>query len=154
MRSPYPFIYAVIAVIFAAGLVRAEAIDALDAANAARAARGLPPFIRDPNLTAGAIQAANFRAARLMAGHTANDFQALPPGTHADAAGCAGNDPSWGFMACALYEPWTYAGAAWAMGSNGKLFCHLFVRGSSQPKGVSYASPTFSRGAAVRGRRR
>ena len=51
--------------------------DALAQVNAARAARGLKPFIKDADLTAGAINVADFRAARLMAGHTSNDFAGL-----------------------------------------------------------------------------
>ena len=39
---------------------------------------GLAPFIKDASLTAGAINVADFRAARLIEGHTANDFGGLP----------------------------------------------------------------------------
>lgn len=147
------FCYALAAVLAIAGLARAE--DALDAANAARAARGLPPFIRCPQLTAGAINVAQFRAERLIKGHCSNDFAGLPVGVTADAAGCAGNSPSFGFMACCLFENWREAGAAMVLGRDGALYCQLFVRGSSQPKGVSYASqnPVSSR-SRVSGRRR
>jgi hypothetical protein len=102
--------------------------DALDEVNATRAARGLRPFIKDDGLTAGAINVADFRAARLMAGHTSNDFAGLPEGYTARAAGCAAWEPSMGWGACCTYENYRYAGAAWAMGRDGRRYMHLFVR--------------------------
>jgi hypothetical protein len=102
--------------------------DALEEVNAARAARGLRPFIKDDNLTAGAMNVADFRAARRMAGHTKNDFAGLPAGCTARAAGCAAWPPSMGWGACCTYENYRYAGAAWAMGPDGKRYMHLFVR--------------------------
>ena len=53
-------------------------VDALAEVNATRAVHGLAPFIKDASLTAGAINVADFRAARLIEGHTANDFGGLP----------------------------------------------------------------------------
>ena len=102
--------------------------DALAEVNAARAARGLRPFVKDADLTAGAISVADFRAARLIAGHTSNDFGGLPAGSRARAAGCAAWEPSWGWGACCTYENYSYAGAAWAMGRDGRRYMHLFVR--------------------------
>jgi hypothetical protein len=102
--------------------------DALDEVNAARAARGLRPFTKDDDLTAGAINVADFRAERLIAGHTANDFGGLPEGCTARAAGCAAWEPSMGWGACCTYENYRYAGAAWAMGRDGRRYMHLFVR--------------------------
>jgi hypothetical protein len=102
--------------------------DALAEVNAARAARGLRPFIKDDYLTAGAINVADFRAARLMEGHTRNDFGGLPAGYTASAAGCAAWEPSMGWGACCTYENYTYAGAAWAIGRDGRRYMHLFVR--------------------------
>jgi hypothetical protein len=102
--------------------------NALEEVNAARAARGLRPFIEDEDLTAGAINVADFRAERLMAGHTSNDFAGLPEGTRARAAGCAAWEPSLGWGACCTYENYTYAGAAWAIGRDGRRYMHLFVR--------------------------
>jgi hypothetical protein len=102
--------------------------DALDEVNAARAARGLRPFVKDDGLTAGAINVADFRAARLMAGHTSNDFAGLPEGYTASAAGCAAWEPSMGWGACCTYENYRYAGAAWAIGRDGRRYMHLFVR--------------------------
>lgn len=104
-----------------------EPEDALDAVNALRASRGFRPYLRDEGLLAGARAAARFRAERRIWGHTNNDFGFLPLGTSAAAAGCAANEMSWGFMACAIYENHTYAGAAWVE-VNGYLYCHLFVR--------------------------
>jgi hypothetical protein len=101
---------------------------ALAEVNAARAARGLRPFVEDPDLTTAAQGAAKYRAARLMAGHTANDFAFVPSGSSASAAGCAAWEPSWGWGACCTYEPWAHAGAAWSLGSDGRRYMHLFVR--------------------------
>jgi hypothetical protein len=102
--------------------------DALAELNAVRAARGLRPYIRDDNLTAGAINVADFRAARLIEGHTANDFNGLPVGCHASASGCAAWQAGMGWGACCTYENWTYAGAAYATGRDGRRYMHLFVR--------------------------
>lgn len=102
--------------------------DALAEVNAARARRGLPAFIYDENLTRAAAGCADFRAARLIAGHTVNDFAALPSGTIARASGCAALEPSWGWGSCCTYERYTYAGAAIAVGRDGKRYMHLFVR--------------------------
>jgi len=110
-----------------AGVSRAGK-DALDEVNAARAARGLRPFIKDDDLTSGAINVADFRAARLMAGHTSNDFAGLPPGCTATSAGCAAWEPDWGWGACCTYDNYTYAGAAWALGRDGRRYMHLFVK--------------------------
>jgi len=105
-----------------------ESIDALDEVNAARVARGLKPFIRDDNLTAGARNVAQFRAERLCAGHTSNDFSGLPVGVTASASGCAAWPVSLGWGSCCTYENYRYAGAAWCMGRDGKRYMHLFVR--------------------------
>jgi hypothetical protein len=102
--------------------------DALDQVNAQRARRGLPPFVRDEGLTRAAQAAASYRAANLMFGHTANDFQFLPPGAQAAAAGCAAYPASYGFMACCTYESYRFAGAASVVGSDGRTYHHLFVK--------------------------
>jgi hypothetical protein len=102
--------------------------EALAEVNAARAKRGLRPFIKDDRLTLGAINVADFRAERLIAGHTGNDFAGLPDDAVATAAGCAAWEPSWGWGSCCTYENYTYAGAAWAMGRDGRRYMHLFVR--------------------------
>jgi predicted RNA-binding Zn-ribbon protein involved in translation (DUF1610 family) len=102
--------------------------EALAEVNAVRAKRGLKPYIFDPNLTAGALQVARHRAAHLIAGHTRNDFNGLPSGVSARAAGCAAWPPSLGWGACATYDNFTYAGAAWCLGRDGKRYMHLFVR--------------------------
>ena len=102
--------------------------DALDEVNATRAARGLRPFVRDDGLTSAAAGCAEFRAARLMAGHTSNDFAAVPAGAYATSAGCAAWEPGMGWGACCTYENYTYAGAAYAMGRDGRRYMHLFVR--------------------------
>ncbi len=63
-----------------------------------------------------------------MAGHTANDFAAVPAGTSATSAGCAAWDPGMGWGSCCTYDRYTYAGAAYALGGDGKRYMHLFVR--------------------------
>ncbi len=111
-----------------ASLANPTSGEALDEVNAVRAARGLPAYVRDDNLTLAAASCAEFRAARLMAGHTANDFAAVPAGTSATSAGCAAWDPGMGWGSCCTYDRYTYAGAAYAMGRDGKRYMHLFVR--------------------------
>lgn len=114
------------------------ATECLEEVNRKRAARGLRPFLFDAKLTIAAKRCAIRRAASLCAGHTSNDFSALPAGANADAAGCAawdGND--WG--ACCTYEDYTYAGAAWVRGRDGKRYMHLFVRSG----GGSMNAPTY-----------
>jgi hypothetical protein len=106
----------------------AEERDALDEVNAARAARGLPPYVRDQGLATAALGAARWRAARLVEGHTANDFGFLPAGSSARAAGCAAWPQQMGFGSCCMYERWHYAGAAWVIGRNRLRYCHIFVR--------------------------
>lgn len=104
---------------------------ALDEVNALRAARWLPAYIQDDGLEQAAIATATFRAERLMFGHVTGgmgDFAFLPRGIHASATGCAAYPPSYGFMACAIYDRYTFAGAAWVLGRDGKRYCHLFVR--------------------------
>jgi hypothetical protein len=120
-------LFAAVALAFMTAPLSAGA-DALAEVNAARAARGLRPFIKDANLTAGAVNVADFRAKHLIQGHTADDFHGLPPGAVATAAGCAAWEPSWGWGACCTYENYTYAGAAWAQGKDGRRYMHLFVR--------------------------
>lgn len=102
--------------------------DALDEVNAARAARGLRPFLRDPALTQGALAAARTRAARFIQGHLPNDFAMLPAGARATSAGCAAWPQGMGWGACCTYESHTYAGAAWAIGADGRRYMHIFVR--------------------------
>ncbi len=104
-----------------------EVQDAIKAINGARAQRGLRPYVRDDDLTKGAIRVTAHRAARRMFGHAENDFNFLE-GCTAACAGCAANEPTWGFMACAVYENWTYCGAAWVLGGDGRLYCHAFYR--------------------------
>jgi len=102
--------------------------DAIEELNALRASRGLAPYIRDEGLTQGAARAAVVRANNQIVGHTSNDFFYLPPGAVATAAGCAAWKPEWGFGSCCKFGNYTYAGAAWAPGRDGKRYMHLFVR--------------------------
>jgi hypothetical protein len=105
-----------------------EVTDALAEVNAARAKRGLRPFQHDPQLTQAALQCAQIRASRRIAGHLPNDFAYLPAGSTARSAGCGAMESSWGWGTCCTYENYTYAGAAWVMGADGKRYMHLFVR--------------------------
>ena len=102
--------------------------DGLDEVNAKRASRGLPPFVRDPALTQAAHSCAAFRAQYGLFGHTSNDFGFLPPGSSAASAGCAAYPASYGWMSCCTYEGYTYAGAAYVTGTDGRRYMHLFVR--------------------------
>lgn len=105
--------------------------DALDEVNAKRAARGMRPFLRDPLLTLAARNTAVYRARYRLFGHTSNDFAFLPQGATADAAGCAAYTPDYGWMSCAVYDDYQYAGASYEIGADGRRYMHLFVRGGS-----------------------
>ena len=108
-----------------------EPSDSLAEVNAKRAARGLPPYTFDPLLTQAAMSCATYRASRGISGHVmhgSGDFQFLPLGATADAAGCAAVDASWGFLACEVYGSYRFAGAATVRGANGILFHHLFLK--------------------------
>jgi hypothetical protein len=106
----------------------AGAGDGLDEVNAKRAARGLRPYIRDEALTQAAMGCASFRAQHGLFGHTSNDFAFVPSGASAASAGCAAYPASYGWMSCCVYEGYTYAGAAWVTGRDGRRYMHLFVR--------------------------
>jgi hypothetical protein len=110
------------------GLHRGGAVEALDEVNAVRRNRGLPPYAKDDSLTKAAMSAAQFRAERRMVGHTPNDFSHVPQGSSASAAGCAAWTPDWGWGSCCTYENWSYAGAAYVVGEDGRRYMHLFVR--------------------------
>jgi hypothetical protein len=102
--------------------------DGLDEVNAKRAASGLRPFVRDDSLTQAARACAGFRAERGLFGHTSNDFAFVPSGGAATSAGCAAYPASYGWMSCCVYDNYTYGGAAWVTGADGKRYMHLFVR--------------------------
>ena len=108
--------------------ISAAAGDGLDEVNAKRAARGLRPFVRDDSLTQAARACAGFRAERGLFGHTSNDFSFVPSGGAASSAGCAAYPASYGWMSCCVYDNYTYGGAAWVTGSDGRRYMHLFVR--------------------------
>ena len=102
--------------------------DALAEVNAARAKRGLRPFLPDPLLNQAARTCAKIRSANRIEGHLSNDFAHVPSGSSATSAGCGALEPSWGWGTCCTYENYTYAGAAWVMGADGRRYMHLFVR--------------------------
>ena len=102
--------------------------DALDEVNAERAKRGLRPFLPDPLLNEAARSCAKIRATKQIEAHLDSDFHYLPAGASATAAGCGALEPSWGWGTCCTYDNYTYAGAAWVMGADGKRYMHLFVR--------------------------
>lgn len=107
--------------------------DALAEVNATRAQRGLRPYTNDPVLNEAARKCAAWRAERLCEGHCAlpqGDFTFLTPvyPVGSCAGGCAAWEPSWGWGACATYDNYTYCGAAWVMGRDGKRYMHLFCR--------------------------
>lgn len=112
-----------------AGVITPSA--ALAEVNARRAERGLRPYVYDPALTEGARQAATYRARYRIRGHVTGgmgDFQFLPAGAQSQTAGCGALEPSWGFQTCAMYDRYTYAGAASVPGDDGLIYHHLFVR--------------------------
>lgn len=111
--------------------------DGLDELNTLRAARGLPPYVRDPGLTQAAGACATIRARSFCFGHLPNDFAHLPPGSRADASGCAAYPASYGWLSCAMWENNRYAGAAWAQGADGKRYMHLFVSNTPSAGGVA-----------------
>jgi len=102
--------------------------DGLDEVNAKRAASGLRPFIRDEGLTQAARSCAEFRATHGLFGHTGNDFAFVPAGSSASSTGCAAYPAEYGWMSCCTYENYTYAGAAYVTGRDGRRYMHLFVR--------------------------
>jgi hypothetical protein len=105
-----------------------ESADALDEVNAKRRSLGLTPYVQDPKLTLAAINCARYRATNLIRGHT-DDFAFLPEGSNCNTAGCGALTPDWGWQSCCDDDSqWTYAGAAWVMGSDGRRYMHLFVR--------------------------
>lgn len=101
---------------------------ALDEVNNLRARMGLRPFIFDGLLTQAAEACSQFRAQRGIQGHTTNDFTFLPPGGRCTATGCAAWEPRLGWGSCCVEGNYTYAGAGWTMGRDGKRYMHLFVR--------------------------
>lgn len=113
------------------------ATEALAEVNAARARRGLPAFIRDEGLTAGAMQCAKIRAAGRVKGHLGwngcpiqySDFACMPLGyPRPRATGAGALAPSWGWVTCATYDRYTYGGAAYVTGRDGLRYMSLFVR--------------------------
>lgn len=108
-----------------------EVKEALAEVNADRAKRGLPPFQHDPLLSQAAYKAAQLRASQQIHGHLASDFDCLPTGAHADAAGCGALDDSWGWGTCCTYDNYSHAGAAWVRGADGRRYMHLFVRNTA-----------------------
>jgi len=139
MRYLFPLILIALSTSFA----RADAVDALDEVNAARASLGLPAFVRDDGLTEAAKTLATFRADRGLAGHSGNDFAALPAGCTADAAGCACWPQGMGWGACCTYEDYSHAGAAVVVRS-GQRYMHIFVahRQSAKPPPAKLPMPT------------
>lgn len=105
-----------------------ECREALDEVNADRAKHGLSKFQHDPLLSKAAYACAKARAVSHIYGHLPSDFDYLPPGAHATAAGCGALEPSWGWGTCCTHDSYTYAGAAWVMGDDGRRYMHLFVR--------------------------
>jgi hypothetical protein len=103
-------------------------MDALAEVNALRAQSGLPPYIYDDGLTKAAEACATYRANYLIEGHTSNDFAFVPAGSYAASAGCAAWAPSMGWGSCCCYDHYTFAGAGWAMGRDGRRYMHLYVR--------------------------
>jgi hypothetical protein len=65
------------------------------------------------------------RAANRIEFHTSNDFAF---GGGARATGCAAWPQGMGWGSCCTFESYTYAGAAWAIGADGRRYMSLFCR--------------------------
>lgn len=105
------------------------AVDAMADLNARRASYGLPPMRTDPQLLQAAMNAASCRASLRCAGHLLNDYDALPqgvPGYPSCVSGCGVYDGM--FLSCGSDDRRQLAGAAKALGSDGRWYCHLFVK--------------------------
>jgi len=115
------------------------ATDAMDEVNRSRAKRGLAPFARDEQLSQAAAACADYRANRLMRGHASSEYDFLPDGAWADAAGCAAWPAELGWGGCCTYENWNYAGAAYEWGRDGQRYMQLFVsHASNEPPAPTY----------------
>lgn len=109
----------------------APATDPLAQVNARRAARGLRPYVQDPGLTQAATAAVQYRARLRIRGHVQGgmgDFQFLPAGATATAAGADWYGATAEFATCAMTDNYTFAGAASAVGPDGEWYHQLFVR--------------------------
>lgn len=102
------------------------AIDAMADLNARRAMYRLPPMKTDPVLLQAAMKAASCRAALRCAGHLLNDYDASTIGYPYCVSGCGVYNMM--FLSCGSDDRKQYAGAAKALGTDGKWYCHLFVR--------------------------
>lgn len=112
---------------------RTTAVDALDELNRQRAQRGLRPYLRCPGLSQAASACVEFRAKRRHHGHVSGgmgDFQFVPQGYHCDATGAEAPGQNYppGFWTCAMYDNYTYAGAARAFDESGDQYMQLMVR--------------------------
>lgn len=142
----YAILFAV-AVLFAGPVGAAD--PALDVLNKQRSARGLYPYILDANLQASAENLARFRAANLIAGHTANDFAGCVPGCNAQCTGCSAWE-GWvvaqlGFGSCQDYsQEYRYAGAAWETGKDGRIYSHLVLSNSPTSSVSTVAANTIT----------
>lgn len=116
--------------------------------NKQRARHGLRPFIRDENLSRAAKACSIYRAKHRISGHCTyyiqngimyrlSDFYFIPRGTmdiSRVTGGCAAwpvglilsNGDTWG--SCAKHDNYTYAGAWYAIGTDGIRYMQLFVR--------------------------
>ena len=109
----------------------APATDPLSQVNARRAAAGLRPYVQDPGLTRAAQAAVQYRARLRIRGHVQSgmgDFQFLPTGATAAAAGADWYGATAEFATCAMTDNYTFAGAASAVGPDGEWYHQLFVR--------------------------
>lgn len=109
----------------------APASDPLAQVNARRAAAGLRPYVLDPGLQHAATACVQYRARLRIRGHVIGgmgDFQFVPAGTSASAAGADGAGATAEFATCAMYDGYTAAGAASAQDANGNWYHQLFVR--------------------------
>lgn len=102
------------------------AVDAMSDLNKRRAMYGLPPMKTDPVLLQAAMNAASCRAALRCEGHLKNDYDASSVKYPQVVSGCGVYNMM--FLSCGSDDRKQFAGAAKALGSDGKWYCHLFVK--------------------------
>lgn len=105
--------------------------DAFEELNAQRRNFGLPPMVEDPELSRWAQMKAEWQAARGVSLYTGGNGHEGPNcgAGYTEGTGCL--EPSWGWATCAMR---TYgspvAGAGLAIGTDGKRYMCLVIRGT------------------------
>ncbi len=108
------------------------ATNTLAEVNQQRAGVGLKALIPDPQLQEAASRVAVFRAKNAHEPHLigpGGDFAGAPAGCVVRATGCCAWPQHLGMGGCGRTDPqYTHAGAACAIGADGRRYCQLFYR--------------------------